>query len=76
MARDPEEQPVPARWVRSCGAATPENMAAAGRRESQQQQRDAVADGGRSLSGQSYWLDLWLFVLFDLALFVVIYLLP
>uniref|UniRef100_A0A663F834 Uncharacterized protein n=1 Tax=Aquila chrysaetos chrysaetos TaxID=223781 RepID=A0A663F834_AQUCH len=41
-------------------------------------QRDAVADGGRalSLSGQSYWLDLWLFVLFDLALFVVIYLLP
>uniref|UniRef100_A0A8B9VCW9 Uncharacterized protein n=1 Tax=Anas zonorhyncha TaxID=75864 RepID=A0A8B9VCW9_9AVES len=24
----------------------------------------------------SYWLDLWLFVLFDLALFVFIYLLP
>uniref|UniRef100_A0A8C3EQ97 Uncharacterized protein n=1 Tax=Corvus moneduloides TaxID=1196302 RepID=A0A8C3EQ97_CORMO len=37
-------------------------------------------DGGRvlsrSLSGQSYWLDLWLFILFDLALFLLIYLLP
>ena len=49
------------------------------REQQQQQQQQAVAaDGGRalSLSGQSYWLDLWLFVLFDLALFVVIYLLP
>uniref|UniRef100_A0A8C2STJ3 Uncharacterized protein n=1 Tax=Coturnix japonica TaxID=93934 RepID=A0A8C2STJ3_COTJA len=25
---------------------------------------------------ESYWLDLWLFVLFDVALFVFIYLLP
>lgn len=59
--------------------ATPEEMeaaAAARRRQEQQQQRGAAEDGGRSLSGQSYWLDLWLFVLFDLALFVVIYLLP
>lgn len=44
------------------------------------EQRDAADYGGRaqamSLSGQSYWLDLWLFLLFDLALFVVIYLLP
>uniref|UniRef100_A0A674H7K7 Uncharacterized protein n=1 Tax=Taeniopygia guttata TaxID=59729 RepID=A0A674H7K7_TAEGU len=24
----------------------------------------------------SYWLDLWLFILFDLALFLFIYLLP
>uniref|UniRef100_A0A8C3KNZ5 HCV F-transactivated protein 1 n=1 Tax=Calidris pygmaea TaxID=425635 RepID=A0A8C3KNZ5_9CHAR len=51
-------------------------MEAAARREQRDQQRGAAADGGRSLSGQSYWLDLWLFVLFDLALFVVIYLLP
>ncbi|TFK16227.1 zinc transporter ZIP8 [Platysternon megacephalum] len=29
-----------------------------------------------SLSGQSYWLDVWLFVLFDLALLVFVYLLP
>ncbi|CAN0072712.1 unnamed protein product [Bubo scandiacus] len=54
-------------------------MEAAARRREQrrQQQRGAeAADGGPALSGQSYWLDLWLFVLFDLALFVVIYLLP
>uniref|UniRef100_A0A8D0FDF7 Uncharacterized protein n=1 Tax=Strix occidentalis caurina TaxID=311401 RepID=A0A8D0FDF7_STROC len=54
------------------GAVLPRGARPAGR-----QQRGAeVADGGRALSGQSYWLDLWLFVLFDLALFVVIYLLP
>uniref|UniRef100_A0A493T2L2 Uncharacterized protein n=2 Tax=Anas platyrhynchos TaxID=8839 RepID=A0A493T2L2_ANAPP len=38
--------------------------------------RDAAAVAAPALSGQSYWLDLWLFVLFDLALFVFIYLLP
>lgn len=44
------------------------------------EQGDATGYGGRAqamlLSGQSYWLDLWLFLLFDLALFVIIYLLP
>uniref|UniRef100_A0A8B9CDC0 Uncharacterized protein n=2 Tax=Anser TaxID=8842 RepID=A0A8B9CDC0_9AVES len=39
-------------------------------------ERDAAAVPAPALSGQSYWLDLWLFVLFDLALFVLIYLLP
>lgn len=77
LAPHPEERLVPARWVPPCRAATPEDMeaAAAARR---QEQRGAAADGGQalSLSGQSYWLDLWLFILFDLALFVVIYLLP
>lgn len=55
-----------------------EDMEAAVRRREQEQRGAAAADGGRgpSLSGQSYWLDLWLFVLFDLALFVIIYLLP
>ncbi|XP_074946253.1 sarcoplasmic/endoplasmic reticulum calcium ATPase regulator ARLN [Phalacrocorax aristotelis] len=60
-----------------CRAGTPADMAA--RRPEQQQRGAEVAeDGGRSLSlsGQSYWLDLWLFILFDLVLFVVIYLLP
>ncbi|CAN8209572.1 unnamed protein product [Coccothraustes coccothraustes] len=48
-------------------------------REPERQEREQD-DGGRvmsrSLSGQSYWLDLWLFILFDLALFLLIYLLP
>uniref|UniRef100_A0A8B9LZP8 Uncharacterized protein n=1 Tax=Accipiter nisus TaxID=211598 RepID=A0A8B9LZP8_9AVES len=62
------------RWEGATAAAASQERRAA--KERSRQQRDAVADGGRSLSGQSYWLDLWLFVLFDLALFVVIYLLP
>uniref|UniRef100_A0A8C3CDI4 Uncharacterized protein n=1 Tax=Cairina moschata TaxID=8855 RepID=A0A8C3CDI4_CAIMO len=48
--------------------------AASRRREQAAAERDAAA--APALSGQSYWLDLWLFVLFDLALFVLIYLLP
>uniref|UniRef100_A0A803T3U5 Uncharacterized protein n=1 Tax=Anolis carolinensis TaxID=28377 RepID=A0A803T3U5_ANOCA len=31
---------------------------------------------GPPLSGTSYWLDFWLMILFDLALFVFVYLLP
>lgn len=57
-----------------------EEMAAAAagsrRREQAAAERDAAAVAAPALSGQSYWLDLWLFVLFDLALFVFIYLLP
>lgn len=55
-------------------------MEAAERRRPREQERQEQDDGGqvlsRSLSGQSYWLDLWLFILFDLALFLFIYLLP
>uniref|UniRef100_A0A8C4UH44 Uncharacterized protein n=1 Tax=Falco tinnunculus TaxID=100819 RepID=A0A8C4UH44_FALTI len=60
-------------------------MEAVARRQGGEEDGDAAAGGGSSsrrrsralsLSGQSYWLDLWLFVLFDLALFVFIYLLP
>uniref|UniRef100_A0A8C9G4T5 HCV F-transactivated protein 1 n=1 Tax=Pavo cristatus TaxID=9049 RepID=A0A8C9G4T5_PAVCR len=54
-----------------------EEMEAAARRRPQPEEQSA-ADGERppALSGQSYWLDLWLFVLFDVALFIFIYLLP
>uniref|UniRef100_A0A8C4JMR0 Uncharacterized protein n=1 Tax=Dromaius novaehollandiae TaxID=8790 RepID=A0A8C4JMR0_DRONO len=52
------------------------NMEAVARRQEELQQEGAAAGGSRSLSGQSYWLDLWLFVLFDLALLVFTYLLP
>lgn len=44
---------------------------------------DAVGAAGNGrfgpscgLSGQSYWTDFWLFLLFDLVLFVFVYLLP
>lgn len=54
---------------------------AARRRPREQDRQEREQDNGgpvvsRSLSGQSYWLDLWLFILFDLALFLLIYLLP
>ncbi|XP_031231208.1 uncharacterized protein C4orf3 homolog isoform X2 [Mastomys coucha] len=32
--------------------------------------------GTNGLPKHSYWLDLWLFILFDLVLFVFVYLLP
>lgn len=32
--------------------------------------------GGLALTGQSYWLDIWLMLLIDLLLFVFVYLLP
>uniref|UniRef100_A0A8V0XV54 HCV F-transactivated protein 1 n=1 Tax=Gallus gallus TaxID=9031 RepID=A0A8V0XV54_CHICK len=53
-------------------------MEAAVRRRRPRPEERSAADGERppALSGQSYWLDLWLFVLFDVALFVFIYLLP
>lgn len=62
-------------------SATPGEMeaaAAARRRQPQQQQQQgeqpgASAGDGRSLSGESYWLDLWLFIFFDLALFFIVY---
>lgn len=55
-----------------------EAMEAAVRRRRPRPEERSAADGERppALSGQSYWLDLWLFVLFDAALFVFIYLLP
>ncbi|KAM8968265.1 uncharacterized protein C4orf3 homolog [Sarcophilus harrisii] len=31
---------------------------------------------GQELTKHSYWFDLWLFLLFDLVLFVFVYLLP
>uniref|UniRef100_A0A8C5TWC3 HCV F-transactivated protein 1 n=1 Tax=Malurus cyaneus samueli TaxID=2593467 RepID=A0A8C5TWC3_9PASS len=55
---------------------------AAARRRQQRGQERQQEDGGRvqsrslSMSGQSYWLDLWLFILFDVAIFLLIYLLP
>lgn len=52
-------------------------MEAAVRRCPQPEEQSAAnGEGPPALSGQSYWLDLWLFVLFDVALFVFIYLLP
>ncbi|OBS57233.1 hypothetical protein A6R68_11640 [Neotoma lepida] len=46
----------------------------AGARE---QNRDEQPQSGRNgLPKHSYWLDLWLFLLFDLVLFVFVYLLP
>lgn len=30
----------------------------------------------KTLSCHSYWFDLWIFLLFDLVLFIIIYLLP
>ncbi|XP_021010073.1 uncharacterized protein C4orf3 homolog [Mus caroli] len=44
----------------------------AGRRN----QDEAPQSGMNGLPKHSYWLDLWLFILFDLALFVFVYLLP
>lgn len=32
--------------------------------------------GAQQLPKHSYWLDLWLFILFDLALFLFVYFLP
>ncbi|XP_037365416.1 uncharacterized protein C4orf3 homolog [Talpa occidentalis] len=32
--------------------------------------------GGPQLPKHSYWLDIWLFILFDLVLFFFVYLLP
>ncbi|XP_021041477.1 uncharacterized protein C4orf3 homolog [Mus caroli] len=43
----------------------------AGRRN----QDEAPQSGMNGLPKHSYWLDLWLFILFDLALFVFVYLL-
>ena len=50
--------------------------AAVQRRPQPEEQSAANGERPPALSGQSYWLDLWLFVLFDVALFVFIYLLP
>uniref|UniRef100_A0A8D2L834 Uncharacterized protein n=1 Tax=Varanus komodoensis TaxID=61221 RepID=A0A8D2L834_VARKO len=35
-----------------------------------------VSARGPPLSGTSYWLDFWLLILFDLVLFIFVYLLP
>nr|XP_004658689.2 uncharacterized protein C4orf3 homolog [Jaculus jaculus] len=49
-------------------------LGAAGRPEQTRDERPQSGTNG--LPKPSYWLDLWLFVLFDLALFVFVYLLP
>lgn len=45
----------------------------AARRRSQD---EPVQSGMNGIPKHSYWLDLWLFILFDLALFIFVYLLP
>uniref|UniRef100_A0A669Q499 Uncharacterized protein n=1 Tax=Phasianus colchicus TaxID=9054 RepID=A0A669Q499_PHACC len=56
----------------------PHSQAARPAFDAKRPEEQSAANGERppALSGQSYWLDLWLFVLFDVALFVFIYLLP
>ncbi|XP_036046478.1 uncharacterized protein C4orf3 homolog [Onychomys torridus] len=46
----------------------------AGRREQNLDERPQSGTNG--LPKHSYWLDLWLFLLFDLVLFIFVYLLP
>ncbi|KAL1784968.1 hypothetical protein HispidOSU_024480 [Sigmodon hispidus] len=45
-----------------------------GRREQNLDERPHSGTNG--LLKHSYWLDLWLFLLFDLVLFIFVYLLP
>ncbi|CAM9768767.1 unnamed protein product [Rangifer tarandus platyrhynchus] len=48
-----------------------------GEAERQQQNHEVRAQSGAALSPKhSYWLDLWLFVLFDVILFFFVYFLP
>lgn len=45
--------------------------------ERREQNRDERRQfGTNGLPKHSYWLDLWLFLLFDLVLFIFVYLLP
>ncbi|XP_008844268.1 uncharacterized protein C4orf3 homolog [Nannospalax galili] len=46
--------------------------AGAGREPSEERPQS----GTQGLPKHSYWLDVWLFVLFDLVVFVFVYLLP
>lgn len=46
----------------------------AGGREQNREERPQCGTNG--LPKHSYWLDLWLFLLFDLVLFIFVYLLP
>lgn len=46
----------------------------AGRREQNRDERPQSGTNG--LPKHSYWMDLWLFLLFDLVVFVLVYLLP
>lgn len=45
----------------------------AGRKQNQDERPQSGTNG---LPKHSYWLDLWLFILFDLVLFIFVYLLP
>ncbi|XP_005357283.1 uncharacterized protein C4orf3 homolog [Microtus ochrogaster] len=48
-----------------------------GRAERREQNRDERHQSGKNgLPKHSYWLDLWLFLLLDLVLFIFVYLLP
>ncbi|XP_051021506.1 uncharacterized protein C4orf3 homolog [Acomys russatus] len=46
------------------------------RAESKPNQDVLAQPGTNGLPKHSYWLDVWLFLLFDLVLFVFVYLLP
>lgn len=49
-----------------------------GRADRREQNRadERRQSGTNGLPKHSYWLDLWLFLLFDLVLFIFVYLLP
>ncbi|KFO36769.1 hypothetical protein H920_01811 [Fukomys damarensis] len=40
------------------------------------EQNHVQQSGSNGLPRHSYWLDLWLFILFDLVLFFFVYLIP
>ncbi|XP_028616322.1 uncharacterized protein C4orf3 homolog [Grammomys surdaster] len=48
-----------------------------GSSEAERRSQDEPPQSGMNgLPKHSYWLDVWLFILFDLVLFVFVYLLP
>ncbi|XP_052035270.1 uncharacterized protein C4orf3 homolog [Apodemus sylvaticus] len=47
-----------------------------GVRERRRNQDEPPQSGMNGRPKHSYWLDLWLFILFDLVLFIFVYLLP
>ncbi|XP_007525556.2 uncharacterized protein C4orf3 homolog isoform X2 [Erinaceus europaeus] len=48
----------------------------AGRQQQQQNHEARPPIGAQPLPKHSYWLDLWLFLLIDVMLFLFVYLLP
>jgi hypothetical protein len=55
------------------GARERRSLSAPGRQE---QNHEGVQPCRNGVPKHSYWLDLWLFILFDLVLFIFVYLLP